>query len=321
MKVPFISVVVLAYNQFEYTTKPCLESLRVWFGDPEIEFIVYDNASTDGSSENARQWCEFFPSVRYVQSPANLGYAGGMNAGAKFANGQWLFLVNNDTEFPANTLDALKQVLHSAPAGLGMIGPVTNSAGNGQRMFDPSKTKQEWLELGAWLNTNPTNLLIPTYRCDFFCVAIRHTVWNNLNGLDPSFGMGYYEDFDFSLRLREAGHEQAICEDVFVYHQGSASFGLSNQLKNLIEKNKKILKARHKKIKFLHVRTCNLLILQGPTYACESKQNRPLDLRRKIRFDALREDLPKIFLKKILWNYSIKKIKKFSSGGQSFGPL
>jgi GT2 family glycosyltransferase len=122
--------------------------------------------------------------------------------------------------------------------------------------------------------------------------------------------MGYYEDFDFSLRLREAGHEQAICEDVFVYHQGSASFGLSNQLKNLIEKNKKILKARHKKIKFLHVRTCNLLILQGPTYACESKQNRPLDLRRKIRFDALREDLPKSFLKKILWNYSIKKIKK-----------
>jgi GT2 family glycosyltransferase len=231
-----------------------------------------------------------------------------MNAAAKFANGRWLFLVNNDTEFPAHALDALKQVLHAAPVELGMIGPVTNSAGNGQRLYDPSRTKQEWLELGAWLNTNPTRLMIPTYRCDFFCIAIRYEVWNELNGLDRVFGMGYYEDFDFSLRLRQAGHEQAISEDIFIYHQGSATFSPSSQIKKLIRKNKEIIKDRHKNARFLHVRECNLLILKSHPYARASHDNESTKFRRKMRFDSLKKDVPKSFIKRILWAISIKKI-------------
>jgi len=307
MRAPFISVVVLAYNQFERITLPCLESLRPWYGDPELEFIVYDNASPDGSSEKTKKWCEKFATIKFVQSATNLGYAGGMNAAAALATGEWLLLVNNDTEFPAHALDALKHVLLTAPAEIGMIGPVTNSAGNGQRLYDPSKTKQQWLDLGAWLNTNPTELLIPTYRCDFFCIAIRHSVWRQLNGLDTVFGMGYYEDFDFSLRLREAGHGQAISEDVFVYHQGSATFALSDQLKKNIKKNKKIVVGRHKNAKFLHVRVCNLMILKDPLYTQDSKNNRTLEVRRKIRMDSLKKDLPKGFLKKLRWKYLINK--------------
>lgn len=310
MKAPFISVVVLAYNQFERTTQPCLESLRRWYDDPELEFIVYDNASPDGSSEKTKKWCNTFPAIQFVQSPRNLGYAGGMNAAAELAIGEWLLLVNNDTEFPAHTLEALKQVLQTAPVEMGMVGPVTNSAGNGQRLYDPSKTKQQWLDLGAWFNTNPTKLLIPTYRCDFFCVAIRYSVWKQLNGLDTGFGMGYYEDFDFSLRLRKAGYDQTITEDVFIYHQGSASFGQSNDLKELIRKNKLIIKNRHKDVKFLHVRVCNLMILRGRPYASQSKNNEAANARRKIRFDSLKKDLPKGLVKRILWVIHIKKTKQ-----------
>jgi GT2 family glycosyltransferase len=229
-----------------------------------------------------------------------------MNAAAELATGEWLLLVNNDTEFPAHTLDALKQVLQTAPVEMAMVGPVTNSAGNGQRLYDPSKTKQQWLDLGAWLNTNPTKMLLPTYRCDFFCVAIRYSVWKQLNGLDTGFGMGYYEDFDFSLRLRKAGHDQAISEDVFIYHQGSATFGQSNGLKELIRKNKSIVKSRHKGAKFLHVRMCNLMILCSRPYTSESN-NEAVKARRKIRLDSLKKDLPKGFAKRILWAVSIKK--------------
>jgi len=308
MKAPFISVVVLTYNQFERTTQPCLDSLRPWYGDPEIEFIVYENASPDGSSEKTKKWCETFPTIQFVQSPANLGYAGGMNAAAEMATGEWLLLVNNDTEFPAHTLNALKQVLQTAPDEVGMVGPVTNSAGNGQRLYDPDKTKQQWLDLGAWLNTNPTQLLIPTYRCDFFCVAIRYPVWKQLNGLDTEFGMGYYEDFDFSLRLRKAGYEQGITEDVFIYHHGSATFGLSNDFKKLLKKNKLIIKKRHKSAKFLHVRMCNLMVLKDPLYAQDSKNNRALRVRREIRIDSLKRDIPKGFIKKLRWKYLINKL-------------
>ena len=111
MKQPFISVVVLAYNQFERTTLPCLQSLTPWFEDDDFEFIVFDNASPDGSGEKAKDWCIHHPQLNFVQSNTNLGYAGGMNAAAALAQGQWLFLVNNDTEFPAHALEALKTVL------------------------------------------------------------------------------------------------------------------------------------------------------------------------------------------------------------------
>lgn len=244
MTQPMISVVVLAYNQFERTTLPCLNSLIPWLGDPDLEFIVYDNASPDGSSAKVQQWCSEHPTVRFIQSPSNLGYAGGMNAAVSHAHGHWFFLVNNDTEFPAHTLDALKRVLSNAPPHMAMIGPVTNAAGNGQRLYDPGKSKQDWLELGQWLNTNPTGLLLPTYRCDFFCIAIRRDAWDRLNGLDTVFGMGYFEDFDFSLRLRDAGYEQAITEDVFIYHQGSATFSQSSSMSQLIKKKQAIDEAK-----------------------------------------------------------------------------
>jgi len=310
MKVPLISVVVLTYNQFEQTTRPCLDSLRPWYGDPYIEFIVYDNDSPDGSREKTKKWCERFPAIKFVEGTTNLGYAGGMNAAAKFASGEWLYLVNNDTEFPAAALDALKHVLHTAEPEIGMIGPVTNSAGNGQRLYDPSKTKQQWLDLGAWLHQNPTNVLIPTYRCDFFCIAIRRSVWVQLNGLDTAFGPGYYEDFDFSLRLRQAGHEQSITEDVFIYHQGSATFCQSNRLKQLIRRNKKTLVQRHPKAKFLHARVCNLIVLKNPPYSNETTENGPIRIRKQIRVDALKKDTPKSLLKRLFWTLTTNKITR-----------
>ncbi len=296
MTQPMISVVVLAYNQFERTTLPCLNSLIPWLGDPDLEFIVYDNASPDGSSAQVQQWCSEHPTVRFIQSPSNLGYAGGMNAAVSHAHGHWFFLVNNDTEFPAHTLDALKRVLSNAPPHMAMIGPVTNAAGNGQRLYDPGKSKQDWLELGQWLNTNPTGLLLPTYRCDFFCIAIRRDAWEKLNGLDPIYGMGYFEDFDFSLRLRDAGFDQAITEDVFIYHQGSASFINEKKLKTLLKENKKKIKERFPKVNFKHARRNNLDILTN--FYIQNMEN---DHRLSIRVNALELDRPRSTFKKILW--------------------
>ena len=85
-----------------------------------------------------------------------------MNWGTAQATGKWLLLVNNDTLFPAGALDALKRVIHDAPDDVAMLGPVTNSAGNGQRLWKPGATAQEWLETGAWIHQHPTGHLMPT---------------------------------------------------------------------------------------------------------------------------------------------------------------
>ena len=307
---PLLSLVVLGFRNFEVTSKACLESLRPWFGDKDIEILVVDNGSSDGSAEKTADWCAAYTSIRCLLSDSNRGFAGGMNWGVSHAQGQWILLVNNDTVFPEYTLDALKQVIREAPANVAMLGPVTNAAGNGQRLWKPEATPADWLQIGQWLNTNPSHHLIPTYRCDFFCIAIRHDVWLELEGLDPAFGLGYYEDFDFSLRLRKAGYEQMITEDVFVLHVGSATFQGSQEARKLIKENKKLLQMKHPDARFEHTRLGNFVAIDSQL-KIKRKNQWTLELTERylLRVNALKQDAPKSLIKRFLWNRKINRMQ------------
>lgn len=312
MSVPLLSLVVLGYGKFEAVTRHCLESLRPWLQDPDIEVLVVDNGSPDTSADQTRRWCDANPGARCVVSDSNRGFAGGMNWGASQARGRWLMLVNNDTVFPALALDAMKRVLGEVPGNVAMLGPVTNAAGNGQRLWNPQASHAQWLEVGEELHRCPTHQLMPTYRCDFFCIAIRHDVWQELGGLDADFGMGYYEDFDFSLRLRAAGYEQMITEDVFVLHAGSASFGGSPEARALIKRNKKLLKSKHPDAVFQHTRLGNLAVLQRYIHLRDAGQwSTHLQVRLLLRFDALMNDAPRSWLKRLLWQRKVRKLRGY----------
>jgi GT2 family glycosyltransferase len=290
---PLLSLVVLGYRNFDVTTRACLQSLVPWFDDEDVEVLIVDNGSPDDSARKTSQWCEAYPSVKALLSDSNKGFAGGMNWGASQANGEWLLLVNNDTVFPALTLDALKRVVRDAPEDVAMIGPVTNAAGNGQRLWKPGTSHDEWLKIGAWINAHPSRALMPAYRCDFFCIAIRRDVWEQLGGLDPVFGLGYYEDFDFSLRLAQAGYRQVITEDVFILHQGSATFKGSASARALIKRNKKLLQAKHPKARFEHTRLGNLAVLER---------------RLEMRQGALDGDAPRSLIKRWLWKRKTRNL-------------
>lgn len=304
---PLLSLVVLGYKNFDVTTRACLASLKTCLDDSEVEVLVIDNGSPDDSAEKTRAWCAEHPGVQCLISDHNRGYAGGMNWGASFAKGQWLLLVNNDTVFPKNAITALKRVVSQAPTNVAMLGPVTNAAGNGQRLWKPEADFDEWLKIGEQLSSLPTGQLMPAYRCDFFCIAIRQDVWCELGGLDLAFGLGYYEDFDFSLRLRKAGYEQCITEDVFILHVGSATFKGSKEARALIKKNKKLLQSKHPDAKFEHTRTENLRIMR--TYQMlkiKGSFSENMQLRDDLRRPALSADAPRSWLKKWIWNRLVK---------------
>src|SRR4051812_6197217 len=86
---PTASVVVVSYNTSGYI-EACIESLMA-LDYPDVEIIVVDNASTDGSAELIRRR---FPSIELVELPDNKGFAGGASVGLYMAGGEIVATVN-----------------------------------------------------------------------------------------------------------------------------------------------------------------------------------------------------------------------------------
>ena len=307
-----LSLVVLSYKRFDTTTGPCLATLADAIEDPRVEVILVDNGSPDDAAAQCAAWAAQHPRVHYLPLPTNLGFAGGMNVGVGVATGEWVCLVNSDTLFPVGTLDALLATLARVPGKVAMVGPVTNAAGNGQRLPLPNAPIARALQAGADAMRTPTGLLTPTYRTDFFCVAIQRSVWHQLGGLDTGFGLGYFEDFDFSLRLRAIGREQVIAEDVFVAHVGSATFaGMGTAQRTLLRRNRKLLRGRHHPVHFEHVREGNAKALRHLLAITRAHGWTPaLRERAAWRFAALLWDEAKSPFKRWRWRWRTRGLRR-----------
>jgi hypothetical protein len=112
MPLPFVSVVVLNYNGAHYLPT-CLDSLRKqsYPGD-KYEVIVSDNGSTDESRTLVES---DFPWVRFQENKRNLGFASGNNVAIRRAQGEFIALLNNDTEVDPEWLENLVSVALSDP--------------------------------------------------------------------------------------------------------------------------------------------------------------------------------------------------------------
>jgi len=307
-----LSLVVLSYKRFDATTGPCLATLGDALNHPRVELILVDNGSSDDSAAQCAAWAAEHPRARYLPLPRNLGFAGGMNVGVGVASGEWVCLVNSDTLFPPGALDALLAALASVPAKVAMLGPVTNAAGNSQRLPLPNIPLGDAIEVGARAMRTPTGLFTPSYRTDFFCVAIQRSVWHQLGGLDTTFGLGYFEDFDFSLRLRAIGRKQVVAEDVFVAHIGSATFSaMGSAQKTLMRRNRRLMRERHPGARFEHVRETNERALRHlVATALASGWTPALRERAAWRFAALLWDEAKSPFKRWRWRWHTRDLRR-----------
>lgn len=310
MKKPDIDLVLLCYGKFESATRPCLESLVADCADPAYRLTVVDNGSVDGSAQKLREYLAGYPHVRAEYIQDNIGYAGGMNYGVGLTEAEWLVLVSNDTRFAPGALRALHQDLQKLPPEVGLVGPITNAAGNGQS-YPLQGTPEQILAQAVKLQQHPCQAMIPAYRLDFYCVAVRKAWWDRLRGFDPVYGKGYYEDTDFSMRARDMGCGIMICEDAFVYHMGGGTFASDPATRKLIKRNKKIFLQRHPRAKLPHQRECNLDALNEFLKLHESGHwNEGLVLRARLRLQALQENPPRSPLKKWLWQRKVREMLK-----------
>ena len=95
-----VSIIIINYNTFSLTCK-CIESLYKYNNGFSYEIILVDNASSEC---DAKIFSEKFPNINLVISEKNLGFAGGNNLGIKHATGNFILLLNSDTELIENSI-------------------------------------------------------------------------------------------------------------------------------------------------------------------------------------------------------------------------
>lgn len=238
--VPLVSVVVLTYNNLEFT-KSCLHSLEQYTFYLNWELIIVDNASTDGTPDYLVQYAKGHDNIRVILNDNNLGFSAGNNVGLRAAKGEYLILLNNDTFVTPNWIKKL--IVHfQQDKSLGLIGPVTNNIGNEAKIELNYVDMEDMIDKSNAYIEKHLNIRLYVNTVAFFCVAIRREVIDEVGLLDEDFGRGFFEDDDYCIRARNAGFKVAIAEDVFVHHHLSASFDkLKDQEKQkLFEKNKAI---------------------------------------------------------------------------------
>lgn len=217
-----VSIIVVTYNNLELT-RQCLFSIINDTTYPNYEIIIVDNHSGDGTQDFLNDFATGRPNVSLVFNNDNLGFAAANNQALRVASGDFLILLNNDTVVTAGWIDGLLR--HLRDESIGLVGPVTNSIGN-EAKIDVSYTDiGQMPDFAETYVSQRRGIAFDIGMLAMFCVAFRRDTFERVGYLDERFGIGMFEDDDYSKRVRQHGHRLVCAEDVFIHHYGQASFG------------------------------------------------------------------------------------------------
>jgi N-acetylglucosaminyl-diphospho-decaprenol L-rhamnosyltransferase len=207
-----VSVVLVTYESAE-DLAACLATLPAAAGPHELEVVVVDNASRDGSAEIARRL-----GVKVLENPANLGLSRAIDLGAAATDAPWLLLVNPDTRLAPGALARLLATAAADPT-IGCVGPhLRNSDGSEYptgRRFPSILVGALHAALGTVWPGNPAtrhyhmadldrSRPVPVDWVSGACMLLRREAYEAAGRFDAGYFM-YFEEMDLCLRLARAG--------------------------------------------------------------------------------------------------------------------
>lgn len=208
-----LNICIVHYNSTD--TLPCLKSLAKQ--TVQMPVLLVNNASTDNSIQAVRDFAAQSPlSIRILEAPANNGFSAGNNIALRWAQQQtpeaWNLLLNNDTLLPADFIERLIQTAEAIQCA--------SATSFALSATEYDYTKQHKHHSGMQYLSIPTGLSFTTggpLRTPYLCGACllldpKAPLWNEDYFL-------YYEDADYSQRLRAAGYRLLTTDKTHYYHK------------------------------------------------------------------------------------------------------
>lgn len=216
---PSISVIIVNYHTPE-AIDTALEVLLAG-DDLDIEVVLVDQEPTPQERTHHTRW-EQRPSVRVVTSPTNLGFAGGCNLGSEHAKHDWLLFLNSDAWMTQEHVAVMLQaaVERNAVAA----GPLSNRASDVQTMYEWNAFRQ-FTTPDAYRSYRHEIHDAPFayHRLSGVCLLVRTDAFDRVGRFEPSYGLGYFEDDELTVRLARTG-TLLVVPAAFVYHQDGLSW-------------------------------------------------------------------------------------------------
>jgi GT2 family glycosyltransferase len=227
---PRLSIVIVNWNTRELLLRLLGELFPAGAPPGDWEVIAVDNASSDGSAAAA---AAAFPAAVVLPQPVNGGFAHGVNCGVERARGDWVLLLNTDTQVSRAAIAAFLAEAEKEP-GAAVFGP---------RIVD----ERGVLQRSVWRRHRPLSQLVaalgvarlldqlraprPGGAVDVDCVSgcvflIRRIALERLGGFDERFFL-YFEEADFCERVRRAGMRVRWLPATTFVHRGGLSAALA----------------------------------------------------------------------------------------------
>lgn len=241
-RTPQVSILLVLHNRAELTLV-CLRSLQRALRDLDAEVILVDNAGRDETSS----LLDRLRGATVIRNAANIGFPRAVNQAANAAAGEFLLLLNNDTEVQG---DSVESALH-------FLARNSDVGAAGGRLVLLDGTLQEagctlWREghvLQYGRGDSPDAAEYQFQRDVDYCSAAflmtRRDLFRNMGGLDTAFSPGYFEDVDYCVRLWRSGWRVVYLPDVCVHHYENASFSGQKELLHLYRRNHLIFTQKH----------------------------------------------------------------------------
>lgn len=219
-----VAIVVLNWNGIQDTIL-CLDSLRAQ-SYTDYKIVVIDNGSRTDSVEALKQYqVEHADAVEVLYNSTNLGFAGGVNTGIRYAlenNFNYVALFNNDATADKNWLDRLTDAFKDAEVGVS-TGLLLHE--DGKSIDSTSDWYSKW---GLPFPRNRGDETTKASESGFVfgasggATAYRIEVFKDIGLFDEDF-FAYYEDVDISFRAQLAGWRVYYSPNAIAYHKQGAT--------------------------------------------------------------------------------------------------